>query len=287
MGKYFWAAFKNRWNLLALLAGAGVAVLSGHADVVLPLVAAGEVAYLGLLAPHNRFREFVDAQDAATARREQNKTGQETLGRILRELPREHMDRFDRLKVRCHELRQIAQNLQRSDDAGVKSSFESMQTAGLDRLLWIFLRLLYTQYSMSLFLSKTSSTAIQHEIERAEHRLRQLSPDDPSSHTTKMRRALEDNLQTCRQRLANYDKAQANHDFVELEIDRLENKIKSLAELAINRREHDFISNQVDEVTTSMVETEKTIGELDFATGLGQVEEDVPQLLRQPARVYQ
>lgn len=287
MGKYFWAAFKYHWNLLAVAAGAGVALLSGHADVVLPLVAAGEVAYLGLLAPHNRFREYVDAQEAATVRQAQTKTGQESLARILRELPREHMDRFDRLKVRGHELRQIAQNLQRSDDAGVNSSFESIQTAGLDRLLWIFLRLLYTQYSMSLFLNKTSSATIENEIERAEHRLRQLSPDDPSPHTAKMRRALEDNLQTCRERMANFEKARANHDFVELEIDRLENKIKSLSELGINRREHDFITTQVDEVATSMRETEKTITELDFATGLGTTEEEVPQLLRQPARIYQ
>jgi hypothetical protein len=118
-------------------------------------------------------------------------------------------------------------------------------------------------------------------MERITNRLSMVREDDDSKHAQNMRRTLQDNLETCRQRLANYEKARANHEFVDLEIDRLENKIKSVAELAVNRREHDFISTQVDDVADSMIETEKTIAELDFATGFNEVEGEVPQLLRQ------
>ena len=39
--RYFNEAFMYRWNLLILGGAAAAAVLSGHADMALPLVAAG------------------------------------------------------------------------------------------------------------------------------------------------------------------------------------------------------------------------------------------------------
>ena len=89
----------------------------------------------------------------------------------------------------------------------------------------------------------------------------------------RVRRALEGNLETSRTHLANLDKARNNHQLVELEIDRLENKIRSLSEMAVNRQEPDFISSQVDDVASSMLETERSMNELQFATGLGEMDE--------------
>ncbi len=95
-----------------------------------------------------------------------------------------------------------------------------------------------------------------------------------------MRRAIEDNLQTCRDRLANLQKALDNYELVKLEIDRLQNKICALSELAVNRQEPDFISTQVDQVASSMVQTERTMNELQFATGLEAADDAVPELVR-------
>ena len=102
------------------------------------------------------------------------------------------------------------------------------------------------------------------------------------SHAQKMKRTLEDHLQTSRDRVLNFEKAQANHELVGLEIDRLENKITSLAELSVNRQDPDFIAGQVDQVAGSMFEMEKTMNDLQFATGLGPLEEDVPELMQAP-----
>jgi hypothetical protein len=49
--------------------------------------------------------------------------------------------------------------------------------------------------------------------------------------------------------------------------------------LAVNRQEPDYISGQVDQVASSMLETEKTMNELRFVTGLDSVEE-APSLLQ-------
>ena len=92
-------------------------------------------------------------------------------------------------------------------------------------------------------------------------------------------RHCEDNLQTSRDRLANLQRARDNYELVKLEIDRLENKIRSLSELAVNRQEPDYISGQVDQVAASMMETEKTMNDLQFVTGLDTVD-DAPELLR-------
>ena len=61
----------------------------------------------------------------------------------------------------------------------------------------------------------------------------------------------------------------------------LEKKIESLAELAINRQEPDYISSQIDQVASSMHETEKTMNELKFVTGVDLIEEPPPALLQE------
>ncbi len=162
----------------------------------------------------------------------------------------------------------------------VDAPLDEFQLTGLDRLLWIHLRLLYTQYALSQFLKKTSADQIKQGIARLEQQIQQLPPDKDDSGKQRFRAALEDNLQTSRSRLANLDKARENYQLVDVEIDRLENKIRSLSEMAVNRQEPEFISSEVDHVASSMIDTEKTMNELQFATGLNPVDNEPPELLR-------
>ena len=50
--------------------------------------------------------------------------------------------------------------------------------------------------------------------------------------------------------------------------------------MAVNRQEPQYISSQVDQVAASMLDTERTMNELQFATGLTDTENDAPELLR-------
>lgn len=280
MFKYVKAAFKSRWNLLAMIAGTGFALLSGNPDVWLPVVAAFEVGYLGFVSTHPKFQTHIDMREASAQKGQSTQNHEQVLRRIMRTLPREERDRFERLRVRCLQLRQIADDLKQNavDDT---SSLESSQMASLDRLLWIFLRLQFSRFSLQRFFGETNSQQIEQDIRRLEERLTATDANDHSEHSQKIRATLQDNLETSRARLANFQKAKANHEFVELELDRLENKIKSLAEVAVNRQEPDYISNQVDAVATSMLQTEETINDLDFITHLGSAqEEEPPQLMR-------
>jgi hypothetical protein len=279
-GKYLKVAFLNHWNLLAFLGGAAFALLSGRADVLLPIVAAGELAYVGLLGSHPKFQQYVDAQAAKAGRQQTSQVNQQTFEHILRSLPRDLLQRFQSLRAQCADLRQIALELKRPGLCGPDMPLDDFQVTGLDRLLWIHLRLLYTKYALGQFLAKTDAEGIQKDIDKLDKRIKQLPPDEGDSRRQRVRAALNDNLETSRSRLANLNKARENYQLIDLEIDRLENKIRSLSEMAVNRQEPDFISSEADHVASSMMDTERTMNELQFATGLASQESEPPELLR-------
>ena len=153
--------------------------------------------------------------------------------------------------------------------------------------MWIHLRLLYTQYALAQFLQKTRADQIQQDIDKLEKQIAQLPADDKDPRRQRVRAALQDNLETSRSRLANLNKARENYQLIGLEIDRLENKIRSLSEMAVNRQEPEFISSEVDHVASSMVDTERTMNELQFATGLTAADNEPPELLRVKATLAQ
>ncbi|MCX7425982.1 MAG: hypothetical protein NTW96_10240 [Planctomycetia bacterium] len=281
--KYLKTAFLNQWNLLAFLGAAGFALLSGQPDVLLPLVLAGECAYLGLLAAHPKFQKYVDAHQAQSRRAEYSRTAEQALSHILRRLPADLLKRYESLRGQCLELRHIAMDLKQPGLGDAPQPLEELQMAGLDRLLWVYLRLLYTLNALTRFLEKTSEEGIQSKIKSLQQRIAGLPDAQPGTSGERVRKALADNLETSLGRLANLEKARENHQIVLLEIDRLENKIRSLSEMAVNRQEPEFISNQVDQVASSMLETERTMNDLQFATGLETLDNQAPQLLRDKA----
>jgi hypothetical protein len=280
LGASLKAAFLNRWNLLGFFGALAFAVLTGRPDVWGPLVLAGELLYVGGLGAHPRFQAYVAAQQAKASRQQGSVTADVSLRRILSALPPKSLKRFEELRFRCLELRQLAAEIKDPSRAGGPLPLEELQLAGLDRLLWIYLRLLFTEYSLDRFQQKTDAGQIQRDIDALEERLRQSERIADEAQRQKVRRAVEDNLQTCRDRLANSNKARDNAELVKLEIDRLENKIRALSELTVNRQEPDFISTQVDQVASSMIQTERTMSELQFATGLDATDEAVPELVR-------
>ncbi len=277
--KYVKAAFKWHWNLLAVGTGTALALLSGQADVILPLVAAGELAYLGLLATHPKFQKSIEAQEAKAKRAETAMTAEQALERITKALPAHALEKYEALRQRCLKLRKIAKDLRRPGTPQEEDSrLEAMQLQGLDRLLWVYLRLAYTEHSLDRFLVETNEAGIERDIENIKRKLAGYAEKEISPRREKARKAIEDTLATSQSRLKNLQKARENHELVQLEIERLEHKIRSVAEMAVNRQEPDFISDQVDQVTKSMLETERTMDDLDFATGLGEVEQAVPEL---------
>ena len=279
MFKYIKKAFVNQWNLLAFAGGMGFAVLSGRPDIAIPLVLAGEAAYLGMLGTHPKFQSYVNAQEAKAGRQVSSQQNQQAFQKIKQALPQNQFERYSRLRDRCLRLGQIATDLKTPTDYDPNERLESLQTRGLDRLLWVYLRLLFSQHSLERFFDTVSDDRMRVDLDRVKERLAKLDSDEASEHTEKIRRTLLDNQTTVQERLENYRQAKSNHQFVSLELERVENKIKSLAEISVNRQDPEYISSQIDAVASSMKETERTMNDLKFVTGLGDLDEEAPELM--------
>jgi hypothetical protein len=276
LGKYIKKAFLYQWNLLVFLGGIGFAVLSGHPDVAIPLVLAAETAYLGFIGTHPRFQRFVDAQEHKSTRAQADA---EAVERLQKSLPPIQLRRFQALRDRCLALRQIAEQLREPGGADSLRSLDELQLSDLDRLLWIYLRMLYTQHMLERFFESTSADQIQAEVRRLEERITRLAKEPDSANRSRIRQSLQANLETCHARLSNLTKARENHELLQAEIENLETKIQSITELAINRGDAAAITGEVEQIAQGLVRTEQTINDLGFATGAEAFDLTVPTIL--------
>ncbi len=280
--EYLKEAFFFRWNLLFFVGGTAAAALTPLAPVLLPLVGAGELAYLAGLISVPRFRAAIDAK--AHARRQGTPTAAPSvpapsLSMMLNSLPSESRARFERLHERCLEMRGIAAGV-RGTAGSQTGSAEDIRTPGLDRLLWLFLRLLLSKAALDRFLKTMDGQEISNRLEELRKNLAaaQAGGDD------RVVRSLQDSIAMGELRLDNFGRAKKNAEFVSVELDRIEGKIQALAEMAVNRQDPDFLSSQVDSAAESMRQTEKAVSELQHLTGLGEQLEEPPPILESDLR---
>jgi hypothetical protein len=285
--RYVKKAFTWRWNLLVFGGGVVAALLSGAPDVVLPLVAAAELVYLGGLTAAPRFRAAVDAElHAQRAPAPQADRAQQSLGQLLSGLAPARRDRFQRLLTRCLDMKRIAAGMRgHSGDAGR----EVVATPALDRMLWAFARLLWSQQALERFIKSTDHDSIKERIAELEQKIAdlrasgtaaadgstKLSPEDE-----KILRSLVDSLATAELRSDNVHKARRNGEFVDVELDRIEGKIQALVEMSVGHEDADTLGTQVDSVAESIAHTEEAIREMRVITGLQSDADDIaPSIL--------
>ena len=278
MSDYLREAFLFRWNLLLFIGGAAAAVMTPLADLLLPLVAAAELTYLTGLVSVPRFRSAIDAKvhAASQAAGAPPPLAQPPVSLIamLSGLPAETRARFQRLHERCLEMRGIAAGVRgASGDQG--GSADEIRTSGLDRLLWLFLRLLLSSTALDRFLQATN----EQEISARLAELRKNLAAAQAGGDERVVRSLQDSIASGELRLDNYGRAKKNAEFISIELDRLEGKIQALAEVAVNRQDPDFLSSQVDSAADSMRQTEKAVTELQHLTGLADQLEEPPPIL--------
>ena len=162
-----------------------------------------------------------------------------------------------------------------------RGSAEEIRTPGLDRLLWLFLRLLLSKTALDRFLQTMNEQEITARLEE----LRKSLAAAQAGGDERVVRSLQDSIAMAELRLDNFGRAKKNAEFVAIELDRIEGKIQALAEMAVNRQDPDFLSSQVDSAAESMRQTEKAVSELQHLTGLADQLEEPPADPRiRPAR---
>ncbi|MCC6145047.1 MAG: hypothetical protein IT368_14675 [Candidatus Hydrogenedentes bacterium] len=269
---YVRAAFLWRWNLLFFGAGIVFALLSGKPDMVLPLVTAGEIAYLGLLTSQPKFRKAIDVKRTFEP---SPVDSDKLLSQIRKTLKESDWSRYEALRNRCVTLDRLALQL-RGPNAKPNEAMDELQTGSLERLLWMFLKLLYSRDALRRFLGAANRDHFVSQIADGEREVQKAIEKDPHS---KIAKSLQDKLQTLKQRLENFDRAADNLEFLEVELDRIEQKVNAIGELSLNAREPGDIAAQVDGITAGISATEEAMRSLDVAPIFKQ--EAAPRLLRE------
>ena len=279
MKEYVKHAFLFPWNLLAFIGGAALAAMSPHPDAFIPIVGALEIAYLTGLTAIPRFRTAIDAKIAARRRGDTDTaraTGatEQSLEKILESLPAPALRRFLLLRQRCFEMRSITSGIRGQADTASDSA-ESIRTPALDRLLYLFLRLLESQNGLDRFLRSTSEKDLDAKLSDVRARLEAAK----TANDERVTRSLQDSLADAELRLDNYRKAMKDAEFVAIELDRIETKIQALIEMGVSRQDPDYLSHQVTAAAESMQHTEAAVNQLQHLTGLADQIEEPPPIL--------
>jgi hypothetical protein len=254
---YVKAAFLWHWNLLAVGAGAAFAILSGQPDKVLPLLGAAEILYLGLLTTRPHFQKAIDARGSLPEN--QPVDDLKVLERIKSQLKPDVWARFEELRQRCLSLSRLAEQV-RGPQNGESTGVQDMQTQSLERLLWMFLKLVYSHDALQRFLQGTDHNLLGKQLTAAEQELKDAASHERSD---KLLRSIEDKITTLKQRISNYEKTEENRELVAAEIDRIEQKVNAISELSISARDPADVSAQVDGIAEGVSMTEEAIRKLD------------------------
>jgi chemotaxis protein histidine kinase CheA len=282
--RYLKEAFMFRWNLLIFGGAAAAAVVSGHADIALPLVAAAEVTYLAGLSTLPRFQAAIDAKARSEepggfsgkrgpAREESPQAARDRILEVLKSLTEDRRSRFLRLRARCVEMSRIA-NAVRGETRDSSGASSELRTPALDRLLWVFLRLLLSEQAIARFLQAADEAGIEKSIADLQGRRKKRadSVGEANQADDRIIRSLDDSITTAMARKENLDKAKHNAEFVATELDRLENKIAAVTEMAVAHTDPDEMSSRIDAISEGISQTEQTIRELQQITGVSDVE---------------
>jgi len=275
LGEYLKRAFRYKWNLLFFLGGLAAALLSPTPDALVPLIAAAEAAYLGGMVAHPRFRQAIDAQVYREAKAPQAVAASQSLASIVGTLSKESRQRFEQICNRCLEMRSLARSVRGAQG----KAGEDLSTPALDRMLWVFLRLLVSDEALREFLAQTNIDQIRARMDETSKKLEAAKGGDE-----RFVHSLQDNLAAQQLRFDNYGRAKQNAEFVRLELDRIEAKIQVLAESTVNQQDPNFLTSQIEGVTESMHTTEKAIRDLNEITGMVDQMQEPPAILETDLR---
>ena len=273
--KYMARAFRQRWNLGLLGVATAFAILSPFPDALLPIVVGLEGAYLLGMVSRPRFRDAIDAQDAAASREANAVTAEDLFTQLRNRLGLTDRQRFEKVVARCEEMRRLASTVRtgRTSDGGARDD-------ALNKLLFFYLRLLVGRRSLEQFLA--SSNRYELESQRRELADRLATAEQKAAEPGGDQRilsSLRDTLKDLDARIANMIKGEKDAEFVELELTRIEGKVHALAESAITSQDPGDLSAQVTAFTETLQLSQDVASQMISLDDLELATADAPPIL--------
>jgi hypothetical protein len=260
-------AFKWHWHLLGLGTGLAVTVIGG--TFFLPFLLAAEVGYLGFLGLNPRFQNVLKG----LAKRPPPLPVDPRLRfqQLMAFLSQPDAQRFETLRHRCLEL--VALRRSMATKEGVPG-VDDFRGESLDRMLWLFLKLLHQRSGLEKFLGATRREQIEAELHSAEEQLAAAQQRDKTSGLpdSRLSTSIRDRVTTIRERLDNHHQAADGLELVTAEIDKTEQQITHLCEVGMTMSDSASLSVQIDSISQSLQSSEKIFSQATFA----QIYDDEP-----------
>jgi len=229
--------------------GLGVFAVLGLVSPGFLLLGAGlELAYLFVLVSHPRFQRLVDAQRLVETQRQ----WQSKLEKAVSALDRDDVARYRALEARCRSI--LLQ--QSSSNPGILKA----QSEGLGRLLWIYVKLLFTRQSIRRVLRESGAGpdekgSPQGRIKEIQARLADKNiPDD-------LRKSLSGQMEILQQRQAKRQEAADKLAFLEAELDRIQQQAELIREQAVLSTDPETVSQRIDDISATLGGTTTWINE--------------------------
>ena len=262
-------SFSWHWHLLGLGAGVTVAVLSGTPLFFLPFLAAAEIGYFGFLGLNPRFQNVLKGQKPAPPPLPVDP--RQRFQQLMAFLNLADAERFKSLRQRCSELLELRRSLATKDDL---TGVDHFRSESLDRMLWLFLKLLHQRSGLERFLQATHLDLIETELKSAQAQLVTAQARDTAAALPESRLAtsIHERIVTIQERIDNHHKASEGLELVTAEIDKTEQQITHLCEVGMTTGDSAGLSVQIDSISASLQSSEKIFSQTSFS----QIYDDEP-----------
>lgn len=202
-----------------------------------------ELAYLLGLASNRRFQNLVNGQSLAS----QQSSESRQLDSLLARLSAPDRDRYHALEARCKSVVD-AQRQNHADAAGAALP----QSEGLERLLYVYLRLLLTKTTIARALDDSSVRAIDGQIKDVSTRLK--SATSPELH-----HSLADQLAILAERKKRQAEARDKLTYIDAELGRIEQQVELIRESLLVNADPQALSSRIDSIAETLNSTSSWI----------------------------
>lgn len=220
-------------NWLAL---GGIGVASVVLPALLPIGLGLELAYLAATSHNHRFRKVLDGQELLKERESWEERRRELSARLSPESAK----RLSALERRCALLTGGA--------AGLAAPIDAVRQGSVDRLVWIYVRLLQAQEAIRRQASGDVRRRVELELKSKELELEGLAAGGGEP----VRKSLESTIAILRRRMENLKAAEDKLRYIDSELTRIEQQVELLIEESAFAEGTDHLSDRIDTVAATL-----------------------------------
>lgn len=231
---------------------------------------AGEVLYLSMMASNKNYQKLVQGSRMG----DRKEMWSEKQAQILKGLDKPSHQRYDQLVENCSGILKITG----SDTSDPDSAAKDLRISGLNRLMWMFLKLLSSRLSVNAIIARTKEEELQKEIEELSEKMAAEPESSP------LRRSLEGTLDIQQRRMENLKKAKGSIKVIDAELDRIEKQVTLLKEEASVNSDPELVSVRLDGVMDSLSGTNRWMSEQSEIFGFLEESSMPDELLSKPKK---